>query len=164
MITRIVLGNETELTNIEEVKEIVQDNGDYVYKGVAIDLLSMDADNSLSMTDVTEILSADKALDNIKIYKKDELNRTIDEETGDESFEYGEEYLSFESSDYPGLKSIYGDIGSGKISISLGADHTKIADNKYNELIEKNISLESQNETLIQSIAELTAIISSLYM
>lgn len=156
MITRVVLGNDTELTNIEEVREVVQDNGDYIYKGISINI------KDTSVNEVLNRLSEENALQRIKVYKKDELERSVDEETGEVTYIYGEEYLCLESSDYTGLKSIYGNIDTGLVTISLGADHTKLADEKYNELINENANLKAQNESLSRAVAELTAIISTI--
>lgn len=162
MITRVVFGNGFELDNVEEVREVVQDNGDYIYRGLALNILSEDV--SLAISNISSKLSEDKALSKIQIYKKDKVDVSVNEETGEVITEYGDEYLSFESSDFVGLKSIYGDINTGLITLSLNTDHTKLADEKYNELVNENASLKAQNETLSQAVAELTAIISSMLM
>lgn len=151
MITRIVLGDGTELTNVSEVQEIVQNNGTYIYNGLTINF-SKKQDGTLpySASELQDIFSADNVLDNLKIYKKDIIS-TVDEE-GNSTTEYSDEYLALETSKYTGVQSIYHHVGAGTISIQLNSDPTKLADERYNDLQE-------ENKLLNQAILELSMLL-----
>ena len=149
MITRVILGDGTELHNVESVIEIVQNGGDYVYNGLIIDIQNHNEGESVSITEVQEIFSRPNVLNSLNVYRKDEVNRLLDDETGEYIIEYSDEYLSFETSKYVGVKSIYRDIASDRITVSLSVDHTQIADDKYNELVEANEYLRGVIDVLL---------------
>lgn len=150
MITRIVLGDGTILKNVDDIQEIVQNNGNYILNGLTINIIKDEDGISPSVSEIETTFSKPNVLEKIRIYKKDLKDTQINEETKEEIRTYGDEYLALETSKYTGIQSIYKHVESDRISIQLTADPTKLADDKYNQLI-------VENETLKQSIAELTA-------
>jgi len=152
MITKVVLGDGTVLENVEEVQEVVQNNGNYILNGLTINIIKDENGVVPNVSEIEAIFSKAGRLNNIKVYKKDVIETKIDEETGKEIKIYGDEYLAFETSKYTGVQSIYKHIESDRISIQLTSDPTSIADEKYNELV-------AENERLEQTILELTMLL-----
>lgn len=152
MITKVVLGDGTVLENVEEVQEVVQNNGNYILNGLTINIIKDENGVVPNVSEIEAIFSKAGRLNNIKVYKKDVIETKIDEETGKEIKIYGDEYLALETSKYTGVQSIYKHIESDRISIQLTSDPTSIADEKYNELV-------AENERLEQTILELTMLL-----
>ena len=153
MITKVVLGDGTILGNVDDVQEVVQNNGNYILNGLTINLIKKN-NIELNLSEVESIFGRSGVLSNIKIYNKDIINTELDA-NGQEIPIYGEEYLSLETSIYTGVQSIYKYISDGKVSIQLTSDPTNIADNKYNELV-------AVNERLEQTILELTMLLGGM--
>lgn len=152
MITKVVLGDGTVLENVEDVQEVVQNNGNYILNGLTIYIVKDEDGIMPNVPEIETIFTKTGILNNIKVYKKDVIEIKIDEETGEEIKIYGDEYLALETSKYTGVQGIYRHIESDRIFISLTADPTKIADEKYNELV-------AENERLEQTILELTMLL-----
>lgn len=87
------------------------------------------------MSEIETIFRKTDILKVIKVYKKDIIDKEIDEITNEEIKTYGDEYLAIEVSKYTGVQSIYKHVENAKLSIQLTADPTKIVDAKYNELL-----------------------------
>ena len=152
MITKVILGDGTTLENVEEVQEVVQNNGNYILNGLTINIIKDENGVVPNVSEIETIFSKAGILNNIKVYKKDVIETKIDEETGEEEKIYGDEYLALETSKYTGVQSIYKHIESDRISIHLTSDPTSIADEKYNELV-------AENEKLERTILELTMLL-----
>lgn len=153
MITKVVLGDGTILDNVDDVQEVVQNNGNYILNGLTINLIKKN-NIELNLSEVESIFGRSGVLSNIKIYNKDIINTELDA-NGQEITVYGEEYVSLETSVYTGVQSIYKHISDGRISIQLTSDPTNIADDKYNELV-------AENERLEQTILELTMLLGGM--
>lgn len=151
MITKVILGDGTILDSVEEIQEIVQNNGDYIFNGLTINITKDKAGIIPDISEIENIFNKPNVLNTIKVYKKD-LIETKTDETGKEINIYGEEYLALETSKYTGIQSIYKHINNDRISIQLTADPTKISDDKYNRLL-------AENERLEQTILELSMLL-----
>ena len=152
MITKVILGDGTILENVEEVQEVVQNNGNYILNGLTLNIVKKEDEILPDIAEIEMLFSKSNILNNIKIYRKDLIETTINEETGEEIKTYGEEYLALETSKYTGVQSIYKHLENDRISIQLTSDPTSIADEKYNELV-------AENERLEQTILELTMLL-----
>lgn len=152
MITKVILGDGTILENVEEIQEVVQNNGNYILNGLTINIVKGENGTVPNVPEIETIFTKTGILNNIKVYKKDVIEIKIDEETGEEIKIYGDEYLALETSKYTGVQSIYKHIENDRISIQLTSDPTSIADEKYNELV-------AENERLEQTILELTRLL-----
>lgn len=147
MITRVVLNNNIVLENINEIQEVVQNNGNYILNGLTLNITKGESNLLPTLAEVEDIFNEPNVTSNIKVYKKDII------ETTDEGLNiYGDEYLSLDTSKYTGIQSIYNDVNNDRISIQLTSDPTSIADEKYNELV-------AENERLEQTILELTMLL-----
>lgn len=150
MITRVVLNNNIVLENINEIQEVVQNNGNYILNGLTLNITKGESNLLPTLVEVEDIFNKPNITSNIKVYKKDII------ETTDEGLNiYGDEYLSLDTSKYTGIQSIYNDVNNDRISIQLTSDPTNIADNKYNELV-------AENERLEQTILELTMLLGGI--
>ncbi len=152
MITKVILGDGTILENVEEAQEVVQNNGNYILNGLTLNIVKKEDEILPDISEIEMLFSKSDILNNIKIYRKDLIETTVNEETGEEIKTYGEEYLALETSKYTGIQSIYKHLESDRISIQLTSDPTSIADEKYNELV-------AENERLEQTILELTMLL-----
>lgn len=140
MITKVVFANNYEITKIGEIEEYAG-SGDSFSKSVMIIRTKLSGSGS-DVGEIERALMEKGRLSEIKIYKKDEINRVFDDVLQDYNVTYGPEYLSATFTKYLNVSSIHKNIDSGTISISLSQDRTQIADEKYNELILKNEELE----------------------
>lgn len=142
MITKVELGDGTALENVEEVQEIIQNEGDSILYGLVINI-TKDAEGALAeISDIGDIFSRSGVLNSITVFKKDIADSYIDETTGEEVRTYGEEYVALSTARYTGVKSIYKHTEGNRISVHLTIDPTKLSDGKYNTLLSENARLE----------------------
>ena len=150
MITKIVLGNGQELFNVEEVQETIQNEGNYIRRGLTINLTSNE-ERGIKISDIETLFNIDGVLSSIEVYKKDSLERVLYEETDEWVEVFGDEYLLDTYTEYSGATSIYKHINTGRISIQLIADPSNLEDSKYRELLAKN----EEAKNIIADLTEL---------
>lgn len=145
MITKIEVGNQV-LIGIDEVQEIVQNEGDYLLKGLT---LSLRANEQNTVSFLETVFSGD--IGNIKVYGKEQLPAT---EEGAEA-EYGEETLLHEYTNYDGMKSIYYDVMHKRFTVSLSMSAANIADAKYQKLLAERDKLQQALDEMSLAMAEI---------
>lgn len=149
MITRIVLATGQEISNISDVQEVIQNNGDYVKRALTINILTNKDSEALSLSKVEELFRAEGALKNIKVYKKDD------------NTEQNFEYLESEYTEYCSIQSIIKHSSSSMISVVLTIDPTDISGGKAKQLEQENETLKQQLAGLQSAMAELTMMLST---
>lgn len=149
MITRIVLATGQEISNISDVQEVIQNNGDYVKRALTINILANKDSEALSLSKVEELFRAEGALKNIKVYKKDD------------NTEQNFEYLESEYTEYCSIQSIIKHSSSSMISVVLTIDPTDISGGKAKQLEQENETLKQQLAGLQSAMAELTMMLST---
>lgn len=145
MITKIEVGSQV-LIGIDEVQEIVQNEGNYLLKGLTIGIR---AGEQNTMSFIETVFSGD--IGNIKVYGKEPLS-SIEEST---EVVYGEEKLLHEYTNYDGMKSIYYDVAHKRFTVSLSMSAANIADAKYQKLLAERDKLQQALDEMSLAMAEI---------
>lgn len=145
MITKIEIGTHT-ITEVEEVNEIIQNEGDYILKGLTINIKQTEK-NTIHFLET--IFSGN--VGTIKVYGKEEIPKAnpMEEQT------YAEEKLIEQYSDYTGTKSIYYSLDLHRFTISLSMSAARIADQKYKELLEERDKLKKTVDAMSMALADI---------
>lgn len=154
MISKITLGSGVSLENIHEVFELVETGGGGIRRNLSINL--RDEESTPSLSEIEAIFASAEDISPVEIYKRDAIEGT------DSPQEFGEEYLSETLTLYSGVVSLYRCMDSKRISINLTTDPSDLADEKYQELVEKNNMKQQEINSLNGAIMELSSIIAIL--
>lgn len=137
MITKIEVGT-VVLTDVEDVLEITQNEGDYRMRALSI---SVRESKKNTMKELEKIFSG--TVPAIKVYGKEQSEADA------------EEKLLQEYEGYTGMKSIYHSALTKRFDVSLTMSAAHIADQKYQELLSEKEKLSKDIDDLNVTIAEL---------
>lgn len=141
MITKIEVGT-VVLTDVEDVLEITQNEGDYRMRALSI---SVRESKKNTMKELEKIFSG--TVPAIKVYGKERAESDSEADT--------EEKLLQEYEGYTGMKSIYHSALTKRFDVSLTMSAAHIADQKYQELLSEKEKLSKDIDDLNVTIAEL---------
>lgn len=134
-IAKIQIANQS-ITDIEDIREILQNEGDYILRALIIQIKET-SKNTLSKLE--KIFSGE--IGTIQVFVKDPQTQA--------------ESLDKEYKEYTGMKNLSYQVTSKSFTVNLSMSAARIADAKYKELLAERDKLSKDIDDLNVTIAEL---------